>query len=40
MSNYIYAEMGDNSVVYPILELYKVFGSTEFLGNEYSLVSS
>lgn len=40
VSNYIYAEMGDNSVVYPILELYKVFGSTEFLGNEYSLVSS
>lgn len=40
ISNYIYAEMWDNSVVYPIIELYRIFKSKKFLWNEYTLVSS
>lgn len=40
VTQYIYGEMGDNSVVYPILFLYKVFGSKEFLGEDYKLLSS
>ncbi len=40
ISHYVYGEMGDNSVVYPILYLYKVFDSPEFLASDYKLISS
>ncbi len=39
-TNYIYAEMGDNSVVYPILKLFSIFKSDEFLWKDYRLIDS
>lgn len=35
----IYGEMGDNSLVYPVLKLIGIFRSDEFLKNDYKLVS-
>lgn len=39
-TNYIYGEMWENSVVYPIVKLYKIFKSENFLKWEYEVVSS
>ncbi len=34
-TNYIYAEMWDNSVIYPIIKMYSLFGKSDFLNWEY-----
>nr|MDD3720575.1 efflux RND transporter permease subunit [Candidatus Gracilibacteria bacterium] len=39
-TNYIYAEMGNNSVVYPIVKLYSLLKSEDFLGKDYKLIDS
>ncbi len=36
--NYIYAEMWDNSVVYPVIKLYDILTDKKFLGNEYEVI--
>lgn len=36
----IYSELGDNSVVYPVLKLYDLLGSSEFRKMGYEKVSS
>ncbi len=38
-TSYIYGEMGDNSLIYPVIELFWVFLSDEFLGDEYEVES-
>ncbi|MDD3145036.1 MAG: efflux RND transporter permease subunit [Candidatus Gracilibacteria bacterium] len=39
-TNFIYSEMGDNSVVYPIVKLMSILKSDEFLGGRYEVVKS
>ncbi|MDD5769719.1 MAG: efflux RND transporter permease subunit [Candidatus Gracilibacteria bacterium] len=39
-TNFIYAEMGDNSVVYPIVKLMSIFKSKEFLDGKYEVIES
>lgn len=36
---YLYAEMGDNSLVYPVIELFSLLREKEFLGEEYKVAS-
>lgn len=38
--NYIFAEMWDNSVVYPIVKLYSLLKNDKFLWNEYKVIAS
>jgi hypothetical protein len=35
----IYAEMWDNSLVYPVIKLFNLFLSEEFLWNDYEVLS-
>lgn len=37
---HIYAELGDNSVVYPVLKLYGLFGEKDFEAMGYKKVGS
>lgn len=37
---HMYAEIGENSVVYPVLKLYKLFGSKDFESLGYRKISS
>ncbi len=37
---HLYAEMGSNSVVYPILRMYSAFESPEFIAKGYKKISS
>lgn len=37
-TNFIYSEMWDNSVVYPVVKLYSILQSKEFLGNNYKFL--
>lgn len=37
-TNFIYSEMWDNSVVYPVVKLYSILQSKEFLGNDYKFL--
>jgi len=37
-TNYIYAEMWDNSVIYPVIELYSILQSDKFLWNDYKFL--
>ncbi|MDD3302786.1 MAG: efflux RND transporter permease subunit [Candidatus Gracilibacteria bacterium] len=39
VTNYIYGEMGNNSVIYPIIDIYKILGSDSFLGNDYKITN-
>jgi len=39
VTDYIYAEMWDNSLVYPAIKLFWILKSDEFLSNEYKLIS-
>lgn len=39
-TNFIYAEMWDNSVIYPIIKLMWTFKSDEFLGWKYKVIDS
>jgi hypothetical protein len=39
-TNFIFAEMWDNSVVYPMVKLMWILTSQEFLSNKYRVVSS
>lgn len=39
-TNYIYAEMWNNSVVYPIVKLYSLLKSEDFLWKDYKLIDS
>lgn len=39
-TNFIYAEMWDNSVVYPIVKLMSIFKSEEFLNWKYEVIES
>lgn len=39
VSDYIYAEMWNNSLVYPAIKLFGILKSEEFLWNEYELIS-
>ena len=34
---YLYAEMGDNSLVYPVIELFSLLRNKDFLGEEYKV---
>jgi hypothetical protein len=40
VANFIYAEMGDHSVVYPIVKLMSQLQSDEFLAKKYRVVDS
>jgi len=37
-TNYIYAEMWNNSVIYPVIKLYSILQSKEFLWNDYKFL--
>jgi multidrug efflux pump subunit AcrB len=37
-TNFIYSEMWDNSVIYPVIKLYSVLKSKEFLWNDYKFL--
>ena len=37
--NVIYAEMGDESLVYPVIKLFRLFLSKDFMGDKYKLLS-
>lgn len=37
-TNFIYSEMWDNSVVYPVVKLYSILQSESFLGNDYKFL--
>lgn len=37
-TNYIYAEMWDNSVIYPIIKLYSILKSPDFLGKDFKFI--
>lgn len=39
-SNFIYAEMWDNSVVYPIVKLMSILKSNDFLGSDFEVINS
>lgn len=39
-TNFIYAEMWDNSVIYPIIKLMSIFKSNNFLGEKYQVIDS
>ncbi|MDD2907571.1 MAG: efflux RND transporter permease subunit [Candidatus Gracilibacteria bacterium] len=39
-TNFIYSEMGDNSVVYPIVKLMSILKSSEFLDQKYEVIKS
>lgn len=38
-TNTIYAEMWDESLIYPIIKLFKIFLSDDFIGNQYKIKS-
>lgn len=38
-SNYVYAEMWDNSVIYPVIKLYSILQSSEFLWNDFKFLN-
>lgn len=39
-TNFIYAEMWNNSVIYPIIKLFSILKSKDFLQNDYIIVNS
>jgi len=39
VTNYIYGEMWNNSVIYPIIDIYKILWSNNFLWNDYKITN-
>lgn len=39
VTNYIYGEMWNNSVIYPIIDIYKILWSDSFLWNDYKITN-